>query len=105
MKEWFLDPMSTRVPLEGVKERLRPGKGLCEETALLPLARGLLERGLVAPPRESDLILESGRPLLNGIFGVGKGAPAVRSPGDLRPRLAARLVECISRTMQSDDWR
>ena len=95
MKEWFLDPMSTLVPLEGVKERPRPGKVLCEESSVLPLARGLLERGLVVPLRESDLLLVAGKPLLNGLFGVGKGAPA---EGDPLEREALRLIMNLTAT-------
>ena len=46
---------------------------MVEDSSLLPLARGLLERGLVIPLHETQLVRVQGKPLLNGLFGVGKG--------------------------------
>ena len=72
MQECFAHPEKTLVTLSGVAKRPKPGKVMCEQSSLLALGRGLLERGLVKPLREKDLIQVAGEPLLNGLFGVPK---------------------------------
>eukprot|EP00959_Pyramimonas_sp_CCMP1952_P307487 6436040-Pyramimonas_sp.AAC.1 len=67
MQEWFSRPELTLAPLESVSERPRPGRVMCEPPSRIPLGRGLLERGLVVPLREQDLITVAGQPLLNGL--------------------------------------
>ena len=62
---------------------------MCEQASLLALGRGLLERGLVKPLREKDLIQVAGEPLLNGLFGVPKGAPAPEDPEGREVRKSA----------------
>ena len=39
----------------------------------ITIFQGLYDMGLVAPLRAEELIYICGRPLLNGMFGVGKG--------------------------------
>ena len=95
MKEWFLNPRATLAPLEGVLERPPPGKVMVEDASLLPLARGLLERKLVRPLSEAELILVAGKPLLNDMFGMGKGKPA---DGDPQGREAQRLIMNLTAT-------
>ena len=62
MRAWFSRPLDTLIDLSSVKVRPRPGRVLVEPDSLLPLAQGLLERGLVAPLRESDLLQVAGAP-------------------------------------------
>ena len=89
MRAWFSRPLDTLVDLSSVKVRPRPGRVLVEPDSLLPLAQGLLERGLVAPLRESELLQVAGAPLLNGLFGVGKGT---KVDGDPAGREVLRLI-------------
>ena len=84
MQEWFARPEKTLAPLSEVAKRPKPGQDMCEQSSLLALGRGLLERGLVKPLREKDLIQVAGESLLNGLFGVPKGAPAPETPRDVR---------------------
>ena len=65
MRSWFERPLDTSIDLSSVTARPKPGKVLGEPDSLLPLAQGLLERGLVAPLRAQELLLVAGGPLLN----------------------------------------
>eukprot|EP00974_Lingulodinium_polyedra_P076006 7359237-Lingulodinium_polyedra.AAC.1 len=61
--------MDSFVPLAAVEACPPAGRVRVQQGELLPLARGLLRRGLVRPLRQSELIVVAGRPLLNGLFG------------------------------------
>jgi len=95
MQEWFAHPENTLAPLSEVAIRPKPGKVMCEQSSLLALGRGLLERWLVKPLREKDLIQVAGEPLLNGLFGVPKGVPA---PEDPEGREVLRLIMNLTAT-------
>ncbi|CAK0891703.1 unnamed protein product [Prorocentrum cordatum] len=97
MARWFNDPLSTLMPLDRAPVRPKPGRARCERESLLPLARGLLERGLVIPIREADLLKIQGEPLLNGLFGVPKSQVAPEGP---EGREVLRLIMNLAATKE-----
>eukprot|EP00971_Amphidinium_carterae_P351556 6492164-Amphidinium_carterae.1 len=72
--------------LDHVMVRPKPGRVHVVPGDLLPLARGLLERGLVEPIEEHDLtrVGSNSLPLLNGLFGVPKAGSEFDPNGPLR---------------------
>ncbi|CAK0901035.1 unnamed protein product, partial [Prorocentrum cordatum] len=77
---WFNDPLSTLALLDTAPVRPKLGRVMCERESLLPLARGLLERGLVIPSQEADLLKIQGKPLLNGLIGAPRSQVAREDP-------------------------
>eukprot|EP00974_Lingulodinium_polyedra_P023406 2261005-Lingulodinium_polyedra.AAC.1 len=72
MHEFFADPRASLKNLEEVEECPRVGKMMGAREELTLIFQGLYDRGLVVPLRQEQLLQVKGRPLLNGLFGVGK---------------------------------
>ena len=70
----LLNPDSILLPPSAVTAKPHPGKMFIKPGEKIVIAKNLLSRRLVRTLRRSQLLHYGGKPLVNGSFGVSKGA-------------------------------
>ncbi|CAK0891233.1 unnamed protein product [Prorocentrum cordatum] len=98
VRRYLEEPIEMLVPLDCFPARPKPGKVMASSTEIIRIGRGLLERGLVAPLRRSDLLHIRGEPVVNGLFGVLKDDLVPSGPLAGQPQL--RLIMNLTASNQ-----
>ncbi|CAK0803102.1 unnamed protein product [Prorocentrum cordatum] len=98
VRRYLEEPIEMLVPLDCFPARPKPGKVMASSTEIVRIGRGLLERGLVAPLRRSDLLHIHGEPVVNGLFGALKDDLVPSGPSAGQPQL--RLIMNLTASNQ-----
>ena len=96
MLAFLRDPLGSFVGLDSAGPAPKPGRIQVKHGEGLAIARGLLSRGLVVGLRQEELLYINGEPLLNGVFGVGKGKFLAPEPGEPKQLGILRLIMNLS---------
>jgi hypothetical protein len=91
-RDVLADPMGALDKLHSAKECPRAGRNIIRAGHHLKIAKGLLARGLVIALEAHERIFVHGQPLMNGLFGIGKGAFLGEEAGDMAGLEILRLI-------------
>ena len=102
-RDFLADPMGALDKLHSAKECPRAGRTMIRAGHHLKIAKGLLARGLVIALEDHERIFVHGRPLMTGLFGIGKGSFLGEGAGDMAGLEIQRLIKnlTVSNLLQS----